>query len=374
MVSFSVRCLLIVVSLAGGLFPGVAGAREAGPPIAEIIAQRLDPGIKPEVRDLIINDFVQLTQQPMEVRPNSIFAHIFGSDSANGVIDYVLRRISYILPPTGSEMIEWQDGFKTKKKSFSSIDAFKAAANAIWFPFRLRVNQWRTGKQLRLGSIFVPSDSPVSGLISLGKYFSTSIDDFPDRIVTWIHEARHSDIDIELIKGLLKHADFGFWNKQLVMEDIKKLPRKTFLHDHVVCPPETGKKDKTDHESCDKDLWGAYTFTAVYLSEVSHSGKHLTAKQKQKEIKGACYYYGLVVPIVRQIGSALPALKSSSEEQQRYVDRAEEFLRTKLDQLDVTPTVNKATWDATVQAFQEFKRQREQHPEEFNASYNLAKP
>jgi hypothetical protein len=360
----------IAISLAGAFFPNFAKAGPPKPAVAEIIVQRLDPGIKPEVKQIIINDFVRLSQYQMKIRPDSLFAHVFGSNGCNGVIDFILRRISYVLPFEIGGEIKIRDRFK-RETSFSAEFKGKIAKSESYVPFLMRVNLWSTGEQLRVGSIVVPSDSPVAGLIRLGDRFldeKTSI----DRVATFIHEARHSDLDIEWIKLGLKYHVLGYEDAFREREDVSKLSKKLTSPTHSVCPPETGHKQTEKY--CDKELWKCHTFTAIFLSEIFHSCLNCSDRERQRAIELACYCYGLVVPIVRKIGSAIPAYNSTTEEQRRYVDRAEEFLRTKLNQLDMTPTVNKATWDATVQAFQEFKRQREQHPEEFNASFNLGKP
>ena len=153
----------------------------------------------------------------------------------------------------------------------------------------------------------------------------------------------------------------------------RDLPKdyKVFSSAHFKCPPGSHIKE-IGKPYCDIDIWASHTFMAVYLSEIYHSGKNCTARERQRALHDACYYYGFVIPIVAKLGRA--PIEGSPEAQLQYVDQAEELLLTKLDQLNITPTVNEATWAATVQAFQEFKRQREQRPEEFAAPENMAKP
>ena len=198
-------CLFMAVSLAGGFIPGSAGARAADQPVAEIIAQRLDPGIKPEVRDVIINDFVRLSRQKIEVRPNSPYAHIFGADGAKGVARFVLRRIAYILPPGIFGKFDVIDGSGIREVV---DDEDHPAGNLVRLPFYYRVGQWRNGKQLRIGSIVIPNDSPVSGLCHIGSKFTVYYGSTVMRIGVWVHEARHSDFDIEILQMGNKEAIF----------------------------------------------------------------------------------------------------------------------------------------------------------------------
>jgi hypothetical protein len=326
-----------------------------------IIISRLDPAFSPSLKEIVLGTFDDLNRQQIVVRTGSVFRQVFGEQGSPDVLQYLLRRISYILPPEVLGEARFRaKGRLTTTETLSLFSDVSAQSIPDW-PFFSRLDHYNSGEILRLGSIPLPNNSPVSGLIKIGKGF-ISLTYTAERICLFVHEARHSDMS----RNEIRTKVINYLNADLFPTHV--------YNAHVKCPINSTPDVRYSEESkwaCDAQIWGPNTIAGVYGSEIYHSCTNCSQAERRAALKYACQQFARVIPLLQNVDDRV-CYESATEPQRRLVETCERQLKANLNQLDMSPLVNERTWEATVRGFQQVRKERLARPQELPGRINTS--
>lgn len=197
------------------------------------------------------------------------FSKIFGGTRSSNVVNYLERRVNYILSEN------------TNIDSRLMIPTIETARFLDYFALNPSVFVWYKDVYYSDRVLFVISNIPQEvnssrfGVVQLGNIFTDS--DAITQAVTLVHEARHSDCP----GGALLSDVVGFTESGRTPQN-KKCGQ---LHTDTICPGS----------SCDGFAWGPYAIDFIYSLTIFKTCSSCTETQKiqaqtnANQVQGAAF-------------------------------------------------------------------------------------
>jgi hypothetical protein len=207
----------------------------------------------PDVSSLSINTIQKAITKTQDVQFSAMsddtFFDVFGENSTNGILNYISRRIHYILPFNANVIDRvFEDAVMPSKISCGAeMTNLSSALKSI------------DANTIRIGNEQIVTEG--IGIIRLGKFFdSAECQGTPIRLLsTLVHESRHSDCNETQSNLFDPYSDNCF-------------------HQHVRCPEGHAYANQ---KACDDKPWGAYTLQALVLKNLYQSCANCTEEERQ---------------------------------------------------------------------------------------------
>lgn len=240
----------------------------------------LDSSLSANQKNLLTGDLTRLVFIKIEgLKSGGNFSNIFGGTDQKAALQYLDKRINIIMDQN-IDIDARLSIQNTKKVNSNAVLAALNISVPIWFGAALddRKTFFKTASQKLL-----VKDSH-NGLVMLGEGYGDKLPSgaalsWTDRLLTLMHESRHSDctggIKKDLVKGILDESD----------EAVQKwISSSKCGHPHINCPKGHALAGLA---GCDKNPWGAYSIGAVFGFTIHKYCKNCSELDKQTALAGA---------------------------------------------------------------------------------------
>jgi len=243
----------ITIGILTSFYASLVGCNQTAE-IEQVIGPKFSTDLTSKERELVIEDTSYLLNAQVQIPAHTPAAQVFGGTSSQSVLRYLDERVNYIY------------GAETLLERLPAV-----GSGPVLFATNIGVSLWLQQEAIRPQKLEISwngqplsVDSSRVGIVKLGKGYRGA--NVVPRVLTLIHEARHSDCT-----GGLSQAD-------LTLVKAGKLPENRGCGNlHTICPAGHAYEGLY---ACDSHPWGAYTVDALFAKSLSENCVTCTPKEK----------------------------------------------------------------------------------------------